>query len=103
LNDSQGYTTAVAARTVIIIDCDDPAIGQLGCIFVGMAEVSSYVIEALPGQRVEKGDGNGYFQYGGSTYCLIFEPGVIRSFVPKPPIHDNAPPLKVNEQVATTK
>jgi phosphatidylserine decarboxylase len=49
LNDSQGYTTAVAARTVIIIDCDDPAIGQLGCIFVGMAEVSSYVLEALPG------------------------------------------------------
>jgi phosphatidylserine decarboxylase len=98
LNDSQGYTTAVAARAVIIIDCDDPAIG---CVFVGMAEVSSCVIEALPGQRVEKGDEIGYFQYGGSTYCLIFEPGVIRSFVPKPPFHDNAPPFKVNAQVAT--
>jgi hypothetical protein len=34
----------------------------------------------------------GYFQYDGSTYCLIFEPGVINSFVPKLPFHDDAPP-----------
>jgi hypothetical protein len=56
-----------------------------------MAEVSSCVVEALPGQRVKKGNEIGYFQYGGSTYCLIFELGVISSFVPKPPFHDDAP------------
>jgi phosphatidylserine decarboxylase len=44
LNDSQGYTTAVAARAVIVIDCDDPAIGLVGCVFVGMADVSSCVV-----------------------------------------------------------
>jgi phosphatidylserine decarboxylase len=101
LNDSQGYTTAVAARAVIVIDCDDPAIGQVGCVFVGMAEVSSCVIEALPGQRVKKGDEIGYFQYGGSTYCLVFEPGVIERFVPQPPFHDDAPPAKINTHLAT--
>jgi len=38
LNDSQGYITAVAARAVIVNDCDDPAIGEVACVFVGMAK-----------------------------------------------------------------
>lgn len=101
LNDSQGYITAVAARAVIVIECDDAAIGQVGCVFVGMADVSSCVIEALPGQRVAKGDELGYFQYGGSTCCLVFGPGVIRSFVPKPPFDDGASPVKVSTHIAT--
>ncbi|MEC5406074.1 phosphatidylserine decarboxylase family protein [Paraburkholderia sp. MPAMCS5] len=100
LNDSQGYITAVAARAVIVIESDDPAIGQVGCVFVGMADVSSCMIEALPGQRVKKGDEIGFFQYGGSTCCLVFEPGVIRGFVPRPPF-DHAPPVKVNAHIAT--
>ncbi|WP_206996297.1 phosphatidylserine decarboxylase family protein [Trinickia mobilis] len=100
-NDSQGYITAVAARAVLVIDCDDPAIGLVGCVFVGMAEISSCVVEALPGTHVKKGDEIGYFQYGGSTHCLIFRPGVIQRFVPKPPFNFNAPPIKINTQIAT--
>jgi phosphatidylserine decarboxylase len=96
----RGYTTAVAARAVIVIDCDDPQIGLVGCIFVGMADVSSCVIEALAGQRVAKGDELGYFQYGGSTYCLVFQPDVVQSFVPQPPFDDTKPPLHVNACVA---
>ncbi|MFM0215568.1 MULTISPECIES: phosphatidylserine decarboxylase family protein [Paraburkholderia] len=102
LNDSQGYITAVAARAVIVIESDDPAIGQVGCLFVGMADVSSCMIEALPGQRVAKGDEIGFFQYGGSTCCLVFEPGVISSFVPQPPF-DHPPPVKVNAHIATAR
>ncbi len=103
LNDSQGYTTAIAARAVIVIDCDDPRIGLVGCIFVGMADVSSCVIEALPGQRVAKGDELGYFQYGGSTYCLVFQPAVVQSFMPHPPFDDAKPPLHVNACVAKAR
>ena len=103
LNDSQGYITAVAARAVIVIECDDPSIGKVGCLFVGMADVSSCVIEALPGQRVSKGDELGFFQYGGSTCCLVFERDVIRSFVPQPPFDDNGVPVKVNASIATAK
>lgn len=103
LNHSQGYTTAVAARAVIVIDCDEPAIGEVACVFVGMAEVSSCRIVALPGQHVEKGEQIGYFQYGGSTYCLIFRPGVIERFEPKPPYHDDVPPIKVNAHLATAR
>ncbi|MGF6442071.1 phosphatidylserine decarboxylase family protein [Paraburkholderia youngii] len=100
LNDSQGYITALAARAVIVIECDDAAVGQVACVFVGMADVSSCMIEALPGQRVRKGDELGFFQYGGSTCCLVFEPGVIERFVVEPPFGDKQSPIKVNAAVA---
>jgi phosphatidylserine decarboxylase len=32
------------------------------------------------GQAVEKGDQIGYFQFGGSTHCLLFRKGVIAQF-----------------------
>jgi phosphatidylserine decarboxylase len=90
-------------KSVTAPDGDEPAIRQVGCVFVGMVEVSSCVVGALPGQRVKKGNEIGDSQYGGSTYCLIFELGVINSFVPKPPFHDDAPPLNFNGHVVTAK
>lgn len=103
LNHSQGYTTAVAARAVIVIEADDSALGLVACIFVGMAEVSSCVIDVVTGQHVDKGDEVGYFQFGGSTYCLVFEPGVIARFEPQPPFDDKDPPIPVNAHIATAK
>ncbi len=103
LNDSQGYITAVAARAVIVIECDDRSIGKVGCVFVGMADVSSCVIEALPGQRVRKGDELGFFQYGGSTCCVVFGRDVIRGFALQPPFDDNGAPVKVNARIATAR
>lgn len=100
-NDSHSYTTAVASRAVILIEADEPALGLVACVFVGMAEVSSCCIDALPGQHVAKGDELGFFQYGGNTNCLIFQPNVIRTFVPRPPYRDNVPPLKVNSRLAS--
>src|SRR6185369_12359302 len=100
-NDSQGYISQVATRAVIVIDCDDKNMGNVACVFVGMAEISSCVLEVREGQHVTKGDEIGYFQYGGSTHCLIFEPGVIRSWVPKPPFVIHPPPIKINRQIAT--
>lgn len=103
LNDSQGYTTATAARAIIVIEADEPALGTIACAFVGMAEVSSCSITVTPGQRVAKGDELGFFQYGGSTYCLIFEPGVIQTFEPRPPWRDDTPPLRVNSRLALAR
>jgi phosphatidylserine decarboxylase len=100
-NDSQGYISQVATRAVILIACDDKNMGNVACVFVGMAEISSCVLEVRDGQHVNKGDEIGYFQYGGSTHCLIFEPGVIRSWVPKPPFDIHTPPIKINKQIAT--
>ncbi|MGE5344068.1 MAG: phosphatidylserine decarboxylase family protein [Candidatus Omnitrophota bacterium] len=100
-NNSQGYITAVAARAVVILKCDDPALGHVACVFVGMAEISSCIIDRKIGEHVQKGDELGYFQYGGSTHCLIFQPGVIQSFIPKPPFDINTQPIAVNSQIAT--
>ena len=81
-NLSQGYIAHVATRAIIYIEADDPQIGLIVVMPVGMAEVSSCVIldKIKPGYRIKKGEELGYFQYGGSTYCLIFRPGVIKRF-----------------------
>ena len=75
-NDSQGYLTEVATRAQVIIEADNPAIGLLCVLPVGMAEVSSCQITVYEGQRVRKGDQIGMFHFGGSTHCLIFRSGV---------------------------
>jgi phosphatidylserine decarboxylase len=75
-NESQSYITETAARGIILIEADDPRIGLMAFVSVGMAEVSTNEITVQPGQRVEKGDQLGMFHFGGSTHCLIFRPGV---------------------------
>jgi len=76
---------------------------EVACVFVGMAEVSSCRIVALPGQHVDKGDELGYFQYGGSTWCAVVRPGVIDTFVPQSPYRDDGSPIRVNAHLATAK
>jgi phosphatidylserine decarboxylase len=75
-NDSQAYITALATRAMIFIEANDPRIGLMCVLAVGMCEVSSCQITAYEGQRVRKGDQIGMFHFGGSTHCLIFRPGV---------------------------
>ncbi|MBR8230108.1 phosphatidylserine decarboxylase family protein [Burkholderia vietnamiensis] len=103
LNDSQGYMTAVAARAIVAIDSDDPGIGTVAAVFIGMGDVSSCAIEVVPGQRVDKGDEIGYFQFGGSTCCLVFEPGVIDRFLYAPPFDGEPPVVKVNDSVVIAR
>jgi phosphatidylserine decarboxylase len=79
-NASQGYITQVAARAVIFIQADNPDIGLMCAMFVGMAEVSSNEVTVYPGQRVNKGDQLGMFHFGGSTHVLFFRPGVSLEF-----------------------
>lgn len=79
-NNSQGYLAHVAARALIFIQADEPSIGLLCMIPIGMAEVSSCVVTVNERDRVRKGQQIGYFQFGGSTHCLVFRPGVIGQF-----------------------
>lgn len=75
-NDSQAYITEVAARGLVFIEADNPDIGLMAVLFVGMAEVSSNEFTVYEGQHVNKGDELGMFHFGGSTHCLIFRPEV---------------------------
>jgi hypothetical protein len=70
------------------------------------SEVSSCVIHPNiePGRHVVKGEELGHFQFGGSTHCLVFGPGVIGDFamtaIPQP--HDpDAPLVLVRSRLAT--
>ncbi len=79
-NESQAYITQVASRALIFIEADNPDIGLMCVVFVGMAEVSSNEITVYEGQHVKKGDQLGMFHFGGSTHVLIFRPEVNLEF-----------------------
>ena len=79
-NESQGYITEVATRGLIFIEADNPAIGLMCFIAIGMAEVSTCDIKVFDGQHVKKGQQLGMFHFGGSTYCLLFRSGVNLTF-----------------------
>ena len=106
--NSQGYLAHVSARAIIVLDADDPVIGLLAFVAVGMVEVSSCLIDPAitPGAHVGKGDELGYFQFGGSTHCLVFRPEVVADFslgaLPQP--HDpEAPVVRVRSRLATAR
>jgi len=106
-NHSQGYIAHVAARALIFIEADDPVIGLMCVIPVGMAEVSSCVIapKIKPGYRVTKGEEIGYFLFGGSTHCLVFRPGSLASFslgaIPAEVTSPNPPVVRLGTRIAT--
>ncbi|KAG6906192.1 hypothetical protein DXG01_015327 [Tephrocybe rancida] len=74
LRNSQGYLTNVATRANIYIEADNPKIGLMCFMGVGMAEVSSCEVTVKKGDRVGQGQETGMFHFGGSTSCLIFRP-----------------------------
>lgn len=80
-NDSQPYLSHVAARSVIIIQSDEAALGIVGFVAVGMAECGSCENKVHKDQRIRKGDQLGSFHYGGSTHCLLFQPHVELEFI----------------------
>jgi phosphatidylserine decarboxylase len=104
--NSQGYIVHVATRAIILIQADDPAIGLVAFVPVGMVEVSSCVIapQITAGHHVSKGDELGHFQFGGSTHCLVFRPGAIADFnlkaLPQPE-NPHAPLVLVRSKLAT--
>lgn len=75
-NMSQGYLTQVAARGIVYIKADNPDIGLMCFVSIGMSEVSSNEITVKKHDTVKKGDQLGMFHFGGSTHCLIFRPEV---------------------------
>eukprot|EP01126_Amoeba_proteus_P007556 TRINITY_DN12712_c0_g1_i1.p1 TRINITY_DN12712_c0_g1~~TRINITY_DN12712_c0_g1_i1.p1 ORF type:complete len:424 (-),score=55.34 TRINITY_DN12712_c0_g1_i1:12-1106(-) len=79
-NQSQAFLAEVATRTILLIEADNPAIGLMVFVAIGMAEVSTCDVSVTSGQRVRKGDELGMFHFGGSTHLLIFGPHVNLDF-----------------------
>lgn len=90
-NNSQAFITAIAARALVFIEADNPKIGLMCFMAVGMAEVSTCEITVKEGSRVRKGDELGMFHFGGSTHCLIFRPETKITFASDYNINDDVP------------
>ncbi|MFD7449611.1 phophatidylserine decarboxylase associated domain-containing protein [Kitasatospora sp. NPDC059827] len=103
---SQAYQASINTRGLVFIEATPK--NKMVCVMpIGMGDISSVTISVTPGCEVKKGDEIGYFGYGGSSLCLIFEPGLISHFtVPQNnPIEqpDGGAPITVNSQIAWTQ
>ena len=102
-NNSQGYISHTATRALIFIEADG-TVGLMCLIPVGMSEVSSCLVTAKENTKVKKGDQIGYFQFGGSSHCLVFRKGVVSQFaaqaIPQGPNGANSTIVKVNSLLA---
>lgn len=93
----QGYLACLATRAIIFIEADNPAIGLMAFIGIGMDEVSTCEITVKEGQHVKKGEQTGMFHFGGSTHILLFRKGVKVEGFPEAGQKNNVP---VRSQVA---
>lgn len=88
---AQEYLTAMATRAVFFIESDNPKIGLMAFLGVGMCEVSTCDITVKEGQHVKKGEEIGMFHFGGSTHCLLFRKGVNVDGFPSTELQENVP------------
>lgn len=103
-NESQAYISQVATRSLIFIQADNPRIGLMCFVAIGMAEVSTCQITVYEGQRVKKGDPLGTFHFGGSTHCLVFRPEAELEFdCHGQHVGLHAKPIAVNARIATVR
>ena len=107
---SQGYEANVNTRGLIIIKHRDPKIGLVAVMPIGITEISSVKIRnkngnpIVKGDYINKGEELGWFSYGGSSLCLIFQQGAVKQFTvvnPDKSINsDDGPYVRVRAQVA---
>ncbi|MBT2386444.1 phosphatidylserine decarboxylase family protein [Streptomyces sp. ISL-11] len=105
---SQGYQASVNTRGLVFIESTAPRIGMVCVVPVGITEISSvrFTPTLKAGDKVTRGDELGYFSYGGSSMCLVFEKGAIDHFtVPNNTIDhaDDGAPIFVNGRIARAK
>jgi phosphatidylserine decarboxylase len=103
---SQGYEASVNTRGLVFIESDDPVIGMVCVIPIGITEISSIAFEVQEGDAVAKGDELGHFSYGGSSMAVVFQKGAIKRFTVPPNTsttldhQDAGPPIFVNAALA---
>lgn len=82
--DTPGYQFLQTRGLVVI---DNPALGKVAVLPIGMAQVSSVVLHAKERDWVEKGDEIANFAFGGSDIICVFQKKAnltFEDFVPSP-------------------
>ncbi|KAF2155461.1 hypothetical protein K461DRAFT_319862 [Myriangium duriaei CBS 260.36] len=77
---SQVYGAEVNNRGLAAITANDSRLGTVYVVPIGITEISSLTFTAEDGHAIKKGAELGYFSYGGSTLCLVFEKKVKLDF-----------------------
>ena len=85
---------------MIFIEADNPKIGLMAFIGIGMDEVSTCELTVKEGQHVNKGDCTEMFHFGGTTHCLLFRKEVKIEGFPKPETKHN---ISVRGRLAEVK
>jgi phosphatidylserine decarboxylase len=67
------FLSHVNTRTIVFIESENPSIGQIALVFVGLTEVSSCNATIKKGDSVQRGEEIGHFAFGGSTCCILFD------------------------------
>lgn len=99
-NNSQSYIAEISTRSIITVQADNPKIGLMAAVFIGMCEVSSCDLFIQTGDRITKGQPIGSFHFGGSTHCLVFRPQTCLKFDDPGPYHKEKNNKKVNSLLA---
>ncbi|OBS20178.1 hypothetical protein FPOA_11900 [Fusarium poae] len=82
--DTPGYQF-LQTRGLCVIE--NPVLGLVAVLPIGMAQVSSVKMTARVGDELNKGDEISYFQFGGSDVICVFQPQAglkVEDFVPSP-------------------
>ena len=81
--DGTGYQLAQARGLIVL----DSPVGLAAVLPIGMAQVSSVVMTAETGVILHKGEGFGYFQFGGSDHIVLFERSCNVTLTAQPNVH----------------
>ncbi|KAF7965564.1 hypothetical protein HWV62_42858 [Athelia sp. TMB] len=97
------YFSNVAARQIMFIEADNPDIGLIFFISIGMTEISTCHATVYDGQHVERGDETGMFHFGGSSFAIGFRADSkvkIDGKFPEVPPAGHMIPIHINEAIA---
>jgi len=97
------YFSNTAARQIMFIEADNPDIGLLFFISIGMTEISTCQATVYDGQHVNRGDELGMFHFGGSSFAIGFHKDSkvkIGDAYPAEPPAEHMIPIKINDVIA---
>ncbi|KAF9041826.1 phosphatidylserine decarboxylase [Hymenopellis radicata] len=71
---SLSFITAITTRMLIFIESENPLIGLMCFVALGMTEVSTCEATVQEGDCIKRGEELGMFHFGGSSHALVFRP-----------------------------
>ena len=100
LNYVLGYLSHVAARKIVYIESNDPNIGIMAYIPLGMSDVSTIQLTVEKGSVVKKGQDIGAFHFGGSSYLMVFRKASNLKFINMDEEIKHMANLEINSKLA---